>query len=79
MNGQTGAPVLGGGVAGQPGEGVVLLQNKSEQEEGGTNVKKTPQISLFLHQRFGCGFVPEHVRGVVRVQRMGVFTVKKLV
>lgn len=29
VNGQTRASVLGGGVARQPGEGVVLLQNES--------------------------------------------------
>lgn len=33
MNRQTGAPVLGGRVARQPGEGVVLLQNKSGMKE----------------------------------------------
>lgn len=33
VNGQTRASVLGGGVACQPGEGVVLLENKSA--EGG--------------------------------------------
>lgn len=34
MNGQTGASVLGRRVARQPGEGVVLLENKSEHIGG---------------------------------------------
>lgn len=76
VNGQTGAPVLGRRVAGQPGEGVVLLQNKSLQEVGEERERQTPLDKEPWSNR---RFIPEHIRGVVRVQRMGVFAVKKLV
>lgn len=80
MNGQTGASVLGGGVACQPGEGVVLLENKSA--EGGWCCLASLEIFFFFFldvQSVRRRSLPEHIRSVVRVQWVGVLTVQELV
>lgn len=77
MNGQTRASVLGGRVACQPGEGVVLLENKSAR--GRTVLIRVLGELVLDGQSVWRRSLPEHIRSVVRVQWVGVLTVQELV